>query len=66
MLSTQCTGTRVKLQGLIDVWAKGQLISKCSFGAFKSSKKTTKFFIWNPRKNFVGFLEDLKTPKEYF
>ena len=26
-----------------DYFAKGQLISKCPFGVFKSSKKTTKF-----------------------
>ena len=42
--------------------SKGQLISKCPFDVFKSSKKKQQFF---SGKNVV-FLENLKTPKDHF
>ena len=57
---------------------KGQLISKGTFGVFKSTTKPPNFFKWyvlklisdyfyltqgkNPQKNLVGFFADLKTP----
>ena len=41
--------------------AKGQLILKSSFGVSKYLNLPK-----NQRKNCVGFLEDLKTPKGYF
>ena len=42
---------------------KGQLISKFSFGVFKSPKRTKDLAT---DKNFIGFLWDLKTPKGHF
>ena len=43
----------------IEEYAKGQLISKCPFGVFKSAKKTTKFF-----KDFCpSLLKDVELKK---
>jgi hypothetical protein len=51
--------------------AKGQLISKCIFGVFNSSKKNElENFNFCPslmgQKFFVRFLEEMKTPKRLF
>ena len=48
---------------------KGQLISKCLFGFFNSSKKQKKSAPVGQGKNLnfqVCFLEELKTPKRHF
>ena len=58
----------------VNVQPKGQLISEWNFGVFKSPKKPTKFltdfcpsFIGQKSvQNLVGFLGDLKTPKNSF
>ena len=52
----------------VNVFIKGQLISKCPFSVFKSLKKRKRNFFQDfcPGKNFVGFLEDLKTLKGHF
>ena len=51
---------------------KGQLISKCPFGIFKSPKNFVLFLPLyrdkgrNSYKIFIGFLGELKIPKGHF
>ena len=47
---------------------KGQLISKCLYGVFNSSKKRTKKFDYDTSGQivFVCFLEEFKTSKRHF
>ena len=64
-------GPTVKKIGLFTILKfqpkfKGQLISKCLFGAFNSSKNERKQFILVRSSIFVRFFEELKIPKRYF
>ena len=48
--------------GVPDGWmgcSKGQLISKCPFGVFKSPKKTKKYFFKERHKKDISRLIDL-------
>jgi len=53
-----CAHFQLSCSWSITYLAKGQLILECAFGVFKSSR--------NPGKEFIDFLEDLKTPKRHF
>ena len=46
--------------------AKGQLISKCLFDVFISSKNKFENHNFCPSLFFVCFLEELKKPKRHF
>ena len=52
---------------LLDLWTKGQLISKPNCQAMNSSKKRTNEFLFTTMRGvFIRFLEEIEVKKRHF